>query len=197
MNATLEDNADRQAAVDPRTVSGADLGTAKPAGPVAKARAALRRWASWIRFAVSAGLIYLILLQTSLAEIAGLVEQSLERWPVLLVALLLPGIGVGISALRWGVLLNGLGARPRLRSLYYAILVGTFFNQVLPSTIGGDVARGLLLQRSIGSATLSLAVVGLDRLIGVLGMGAPFLGTELLDLKIGQNELAGDDHPQQ
>jgi len=73
---------------------------------------------------------------------------------------------------RWRILLGGLNVRPRLRRLLAATLVGSFFNLFLPSTIGGDVMRGWWVRDVVGSATRSLTVVGLDRLIGLLAFCA-------------------------
>ncbi|HMB69388.1 MAG TPA: lysylphosphatidylglycerol synthase transmembrane domain-containing protein, partial [bacterium] len=74
--------------------------------------------------------------------------------------------------LRWNVLLVSTGnGRPLTRLLHW-ILVGLFFNNFLPSSVGGDVARGLGLARDgVPRATAAASVV-LDRLIGMLALCA-------------------------
>jgi hypothetical protein len=59
--------------------------------------------------------------------------------------------------------------------------VATFFNNFLPSNIGGDVVRVRDSSRLTGSTTTSLAVVAIDRILGlgalyVLALGAFIMG---------------------
>ena len=152
--------------------TGGGTAASKPTARKAGLVAGLRRWGAWIRVAISIGLIYVVLQQTSLGEVGAVLGSTLERWPYLAVAALLPILGTLFAALRWWVLLGGLGATPGIRALYGAILVGSFFNYFLPSTIGGDVARSWWIQRTLGSGVLSLTVVGVDRLVGLVGICA-------------------------
>ena len=125
-----------------------------------------------VRVVVSLGLIALLLQRISAQEAAALLRAGLQNWPLLLVATALPGLGQLIGGVRWRSLLGGLGVRPLLRRLVEALLVGSFFNTFLPSTIGGDVVRGWWVQDDVGSVTRSLTVVALDRLIGLLAFCA-------------------------
>ncbi len=125
-----------------------------------------------LRVAISVGLLYYILRSTSLQDIGAVFARALDRWPLLLVATVLPGLGTLAAVLRWRVLLRGLGARPSLGSLAHAYLVGHFFNQFLPSTIGGDMVRGWWMKHTVDSPVQSLTVVGLDRVIGMVGICA-------------------------
>ena len=77
-----------------------------------------------------------------------------------------------------------------LRQLTSSYLVATFFNNFLPSNIGGDVVRVRDGSRLTGSTTASLAVVGIDRILGfgalyVLAAAAFVLGGSV------ERELAG------
>lgn len=74
--------------------------------------------------------------------------------------------------LRWNVLLRSSGhGRPFGRLLHW-ILVGLFFNNFLPSSVGGDVARGLgIAGEGVPRATAAASVV-LDRLVGMLALSA-------------------------
>lgn len=76
---------------------------------------------------------------------------------------------LAIATWRWRLLLETLGVDAPLRRLMSSYLVATFFNNFLPSNIGGDVVRVRDGSRLTGSTTASLAVVGIDR---VLGFGA-------------------------
>jgi uncharacterized protein (TIRG00374 family) len=76
---------------------------------------------------------------------------------------------LALAAWRWKLLLNALGSSASLGDLTASYLVATFFNNFLPSNIGGDIVRVRDGSRLTGSTTASLAVVGIDR---VLGFGA-------------------------
>lgn len=91
----------------------------------------------------------------------------------LLVAVLCYVLMLALAAWRWQVLLRGLGLPASLRKLTASYLVATFFNNFLPSNIGGDIVRVRDGSRLTGSTTTaSLAVVGVDR---ILGFGALYL----------------------
>jgi uncharacterized protein (TIRG00374 family) len=76
---------------------------------------------------------------------------------------------LGLATWRWQLLLEALGCVAPLRHLTASYLVATFFNNFLPSNIGGDIVRVRDGSRLTGSTTSSLAVVGIDR---ILGLGA-------------------------
>lgn len=75
-----------------------------------------------------------------------------------------------ISAWRWRVLLRAQNVDMPLKMLTASFLVATFFNNFLPSNIGGDVVRIGDTARAAGSKTLAATVVLLDRGIGLLGL---------------------------
>jgi hypothetical protein len=76
---------------------------------------------------------------------------------------------LGLATWRWRVLLQAQGFPAPLRHLSASYLVASFFNNFLPSNIGGDVIRVRDSSRYTGSTATSLAVVAIDR---VLGFGA-------------------------
>jgi uncharacterized protein (TIRG00374 family) len=73
---------------------------------------------------------------------------------------------VALATWRWQLLLETLGVDASLRRLGSSYLVATFFNNFLPSNIGGDIVRVQDGSRLTGSTTASLAVVGMDRILG-------------------------------
>ena len=80
---------------------------------------------------------------------------------------------LSLSTWRWRLLLNAQGFPVSLRRLTSSYLVATFFNNFLPSNIGGDVIRVRDSSRLTGSTTTtSLAVVAIDR---ILGFGALYV----------------------
>jgi hypothetical protein len=72
--------------------------------------------------------------------------------------------------LRWLLVLRALGARLSARRTLAILYVGYFFNQAMPSAIGGDVARVWYVYRSgvLGHAALSSVLI--DRLAAIFGI---------------------------
>jgi uncharacterized protein (TIRG00374 family) len=116
---------------------------------------------------VSMGLLAYLLSTTDLDALARRVRTG---DPLLLaLAMVLYAVILGISTWRWRVLLQAQGFAAPLADLSASYLVATFFNNFLPSNIGGDVIRVRDSSRLTGSTTTSLAVVAIDR---ILGLGA-------------------------
>ena len=99
---------------------------------------------------------------------------------------------LAISTWRWRVLLEAQGYTAPLAQLSGSYLVAQFFNNFLPSNIGGDVVRVRDSSRLTGSTTTSLAVVAIDR---ILGLGALYALAVTAYLAGGSSvrELAGAD----
>ena len=90
--------------------------------------------------------------------------------PWLATALGLYYLMICVSAWRWGVLLVAQGLRFPLRRLTSSFFVATFFNNFLPSNIGGDVVRIRDTARPAGSKTLATTIVLVDRVFGLMGL---------------------------
>jgi hypothetical protein len=117
---------------------------------------------------VSVSLLGLLLGRTDVSRLWVFVRGASLAW--LGAALLLYLVMVLISAWRWRVLLDAQHvAVPRSR-LFNSYLVATFFNNFLPSNIGGDVIRVHDTASAAGSKTLATTVVVMDRGIGLLGL---------------------------
>jgi uncharacterized membrane protein YbhN (UPF0104 family) len=74
------------------------------------------------------------------------------------------------STWRWRLLLDAQNVHVPQPSLLSSYLVAGFFNNFLPSNIGGDVVRIRDTARQAGSKTLATAVVLVDRGIGLMGL---------------------------
>jgi len=75
-----------------------------------------------------------------------------------------------LSTWRWRILLEALGYPAPLRQLSSSYLVALFFNNFLPSNVGGDFVRIRDSSRLTGSTTTSLAVVAIDRIVGLAAL---------------------------
>jgi glycosyltransferase 2 family protein len=116
------------------------------------------------KIAVSLALLAYLLATT---DLAALVARVRSGDPALLaVAVVLYALMLALSTWRWRLLLQALGFPASLRRLSASYLVATFFNNFLPSNIGGDVIRVRDSSRITGSTTKSLAVVAIDRILG-------------------------------
>jgi uncharacterized protein (TIRG00374 family) len=128
------------------------------------------RWWPWLKPVASLALLWFVLQKTSSAELLASFQNAAERWPYLVFGVVVLVLAVLASVSRWRVLLSSLGRPPRWRALFSAFMVGAFFNQFLPSTIGGDIVRGWWLRDDVKSGALSIAVVAVDRFFGLIGL---------------------------
>jgi uncharacterized protein (TIRG00374 family) len=131
------------------------------------------------KVAVSAALLVYLLSTTDLAALERRVHTG--DTVLLVLAMALYAVILAISTWRWRVLLQAQGYAAPLADLSASYLVATFFNNFLPSNIGGDVIRVRDSSRLTGSTTTSLAVVAVDRILGLgalyaLAVGAYVLG---------------------
>lgn len=90
--------------------------------------------------------------------------------PWLLAALTVYAVTVMASTWRWRLLLDAQDVRLTHRALFNSFLVANFFNNFLPSNVGGDVIRIRDTAGAAGSKTLAATVVLVDRGLGLLGL---------------------------
>src|SRR3954453_4906581 len=121
-----------------------------------------------LKVIVSLGLLYLLFSRVDVSRLWGVARQASPAW--LVMALVLYLAMVLSSAVRWGVLLRAQHVRLPFSFLTQSFLVATFFNNFLPSNIGGDVIRITDSAKAAGSKTLATTVVLIDRGLGVLGL---------------------------
>jgi uncharacterized membrane protein YbhN (UPF0104 family) len=122
------------------------------------------------------------------------VGEALARVPLhaLAAALALTLVNVaGLGTLRWRALLASYGAPcpPPLAVLAQLNLIGWFYNTWLPGGVGGDVVRGVASRRAFGDeedvaggATRGVAVVFVERTLGLVGLLVLSGGAALLSL---------------
>lgn len=90
--------------------------------------------------------------------------------PLLVAGFLLPFMGYLISVNRWKLLLQAQGVPARVGYLVRSFMVSVFFNNFLPSTIGGDVFRIYDSWRLGASKACAVAVVFVDRFLGLVAL---------------------------
>ena len=84
-----------------------------------------------------------------------------------LLAILTFTFALVIYAYRWQVLLKGYNVHVSVFKLFKFYLIGLFFNNFLPTGIGGDITRIYNLIQEAGDRTIGFASVMTERLLGI------------------------------
>jgi uncharacterized membrane protein YbhN (UPF0104 family) len=121
-----------------------------------------------LKLVISGTLLTVLLRRADLGTLSHNLRNAEPAW--MLVALLLYAGMLVLSAWRWQKLLDAQRVRVGFGKLFESFLVATFFNNFLPSNVGGDVVRVVDTARPAGSKTLATTVVLLDRGLGLLGL---------------------------
>jgi len=120
-----------------------------------------------IKFLFSALIIAFILIyKTSIKDIFTVLKQVDLFW--LLLSFSLHSLGLLISAIRWQILIQAQGDSVPMIFLAKSYLVGTFFNNFLPTRFGGDVVRIWDGSRYSQTILKSSAIVLVERLTGII-----------------------------
>ena len=101
---------------------------------------------STIKILISAALLYFSLRKVNLFELASRIDAGSLGWIGLAIAVIFLQIFLGV--LRWRKISVECGAPLETRQAMRYNLIGTFFNQTLPSSIGGDAVRLWLVARA-------------------------------------------------
>jgi hypothetical protein len=117
---------------------------------------------------VSIGLLALLFSRTDLPSLWHDVQKASAPWLVAGLALYL--LVMLISTWRWALLLSAQRLQLPQRTLFASYLVATFFNNFLPSNIGGDVIRIRDTAGPARSKTLATTVILMDRGLGLIGL---------------------------
>ncbi|GAB4287516.1 MAG: lysylphosphatidylglycerol synthase transmembrane domain-containing protein [Coriobacteriia bacterium] len=122
-----------------------------------------------VRGAVSLGLLAFVASRIDLAAVgAALVELD---WGWMAGAVLTVYVAILVSAVKWGLLLRARGYRLSLGRLTRHYLVGLFFNNFLPTSVGGDVVRAWDAGKDLEDTPEGAASVIAERLIASVGLG--------------------------
>ena len=121
-----------------------------------------------IRLAVSAALLYYVLRSIDLALLWARVQGMNAGWIGLALASWV--FVQWVSVWRWHRLLRAQRVDVPTRTLTESIWVSLFFNNFLPSNIGGDVIRIADTAGPAGSKTLATTVVVVDRALGLAAL---------------------------
>lgn len=118
---------------------------------------------------ISAALIAWLISQVDVDDFAARLSQLHYAW--LLAAMAALSLQVVIAAQRWVWVLRALEVTLPLPEALRIVCVGLFFNQTLPTTLGGDIVRVLELRRAqvaLGRATTSVVLDRISALAAIL-----------------------------
>lgn len=123
---------------------------------------------SALKILVSAALLYFSLRKVDLAELASRINISSLGWIGVAIAVTFLQIFVGV--LRWREISTECDAPLGIRQAMRYNVIGTFFNQTLPSSIGGDAVRLWLVARNGAGWRAATYSIFVDRAVGLIAL---------------------------
>ena len=123
---------------------------------------------STLKILVSAALLYLALRKVDFQDLASRFNVASIGWIGLAIAATFLQIFVGV--LRWREVSAECGAPLGLTQATRYNLIGAFFNQTLPSSIGGDAVRLWLVARAGAGWRAATYSIFVDRAIGLIAL---------------------------
>jgi len=121
-----------------------------------------------VRLGISAALLYFVLRSIDLPSFWERVKGMNPAWIIL--ALVAYVFTQTIAVWRWHRLLRAQHIDVERQALTESIWVSLFFNNFLPSNIGGDVIRIADTAGAAGSKTLATTVIVVDRVLGLTAL---------------------------
>lgn len=121
-----------------------------------------------LKLVITVGLIVYLLRKIDIAPVLQKIRTIDPGSAAAAVAIML--VDLAIVSLRWQLVNNLVGARTRLGQVLRLTFIGQFFNQVLPSAVGGDAVRAWLAAREgvpIGRAATGILC---DRAVALVAL---------------------------
>ncbi|MDR2463750.1 MAG: flippase-like domain-containing protein [Verrucomicrobiales bacterium] len=136
----------------------------------------MKDWKNYAKLAVTAIILTLIFRRLDWHAFARELASMRLEW--LLAGFACIGVSTVTQALRWRCLLRVQRVNPALSQTWLIVMIGQFFNQFLPGSVGGDVIKAYYIVRQTPSLKeRAVLAVLLDR---VLGLAAILFMTLLL-----------------
>ncbi len=129
----------------------------------------IKVWLSFaLRLGLSAGMLWWLFKNIDYRQMAEAVKNADPGYLGAAGA-----VFVVINALvlwRWSILMKAVGLKAKRLSVIRWFFIGLFCNLFLPTSVGGDVIKGLGLSKEIGPKTKIFASIVVDRLTGFSGI---------------------------
>ena len=123
---------------------------------------------SILKILISVALLYLALRKVNLSDLVSRIDLASLGWLGLAVAMTFLQVLAG--ALRWCEISAECDAPLTARQAMRFNLIGTFFNQTLPSSIGGDAMRLWLIARNGAGWKSAAYSIFVDRAVGLIAL---------------------------
>jgi glycosyltransferase 2 family protein len=123
---------------------------------------------SAIKVLISVALLFLALRKANFSDLAARIDLASAGWIALAIATTFLQIFIGV--LRWRIVSEECGAPIPTRQAMRYNLIGAFFNQTLPSSIGGDAVRLWLVARSGAGWRAATYSIFVDRAVGLIAL---------------------------
>ena len=144
-----------------------------------------RKWlAVAAKAAVSAVLIWYLLRKVDLDQVTA---RAARLQPIdATVCLLVLVVQIAVVTARWRLVARLIGTRLEIWTALRILWIGMFFNQTLPSSVGGDAVRVWLLTRESITTGKAVSLVLCDRVVGLVVLMAliflllPLISTRLI-----------------
>jgi uncharacterized protein (TIRG00374 family) len=120
------------------------------------------------KIAVSIALLAFLFSKIDTARLWASAKKASLPW--LVAALGVQALNLIASTWRWRLLLDAQDVKLKGRTLLGSYLVATFFNNFLPSNVGGDVIRIRDTAGATRSKTLATTIVLVDRALGLMAL---------------------------
>ena len=121
-----------------------------------------------IKLIITIAIFYFLFRDIDFVEFSKIIFNSHGGW--IAVALLMQLISTYLAAYRWFKISQLLVFTEKLSFYVQSYFKGTFFNQVLPSSIGGDAVRIIDLTRKEYDKKEAFYGVFVDRVVGLVGL---------------------------
>lgn len=128
--------------------------------------------ALWRYLRLAIGLTLIIILIPTLATPEFWATLATVNVPLVVLALILSIASVASKAWRWGVVMRWRGIPLSPTYLLFSYFIGMFFNNFLPSGMGGDAVRAYEAARDTGRGAESVITVIIERGSGMLAVFA-------------------------
>lgn len=121
-----------------------------------------------LKLLFSAGLIAFFIWHVDVSQFISAIPRT--RVSFLLIGLVLYPLGQIVCAVKWQYLARALGINKDLKPMLGLYFIGMFFNLVLPTSIGGDITRGLYLTPNSGKTRSGFLSVLVERGTGLIAV---------------------------
>ncbi|MGM4961940.1 lysylphosphatidylglycerol synthase transmembrane domain-containing protein [Tardiphaga sp. 1201_B9_N1_1] len=145
-----------------------------------------------IKLFVTLALLYFALRKVNFTELISRIDLASFGW--LLLAILFTYVSIFFSAIRWLKICVVCDAPLGTSQAFRFNMIGTFFNQTLPSSIGGDAMRLWLVARGGAGWRAATYSIFVDRALGFLALALLILATlpwsyTLINDSVGRSAL--------